>query len=307
MHVLGLAAFVLAIALAISRIGLVLHELVGHGVLAVAAGSRVTGWSLHAFGGGWIGYDRRLGETAAHAVQVGGLAVELVAAVLCALVTRRTNGLVRLGFAASACALAIHAGWYLAAGTYHGFGDGWLLHRELGAARFGIVVPVAIATVVGTYLAARRLAGAVRALVPVVEPRRQLAAATVAIALGLGGHAALLGAELALREDRTYTATMRTAGQRAADRELAIRVETAERAGRPLDVRAARRELERKHRQFPFAATLIGAMVAAAIAGIARSRPAPAPSPVPARAIAIAAIVALVSVALVVGLDIASP
>ena len=311
MRVLGLAVFVLAVALAISRLGLILHELVGHGLLAELFGAEVTAWSLHAFGGGWVRHQPGvLTGAAAHLVQLGGIVVELAAAAGAALASRRVRGLARLGLAAAAAAFALHAGWYLAAGTFHGFGDGWRLHRELGAARLALVVPVAIAIVAGTFVAARRLAGALRGHAPAATPRGQLAVAGAALALGLGAHAALLGGELALRTDRTYQATMRTAGERTVDRELAIRVETAERRGRPLDpraVRAARRQLEERHRELPVGAGLIGAMAIAAIFGVARSRPAARPAPVPPRALALAAAIAAASVAIVVVIDLAAP
>ena len=48
---LGWSAFVLATSLIATRIGLLLHELVGHGLVSMALGGELDDWSLHAFGG----------------------------------------------------------------------------------------------------------------------------------------------------------------------------------------------------------------------------------------------------------------
>jgi hypothetical protein len=304
-----LAILILAVALATSRLGLLVHELVGHGVAALAFGGELTGWRLHWFGGGWVGFDRDppWRGVDAHVVQLAGILSELVVAAACAAVRARIPRPVpALAIGAAAWALAIHAGWYLAAGTYHGFGDGWLLHRTLGDARVAVVAPAATVIVVAGYLAGRRIATALRALAPAATPRRQLGAVAAALAIGLGAHAALTVAELGLRPDPAYQATMRTAGERAVGRELATEVARAETAGRPLapsEVAAVRRALERRHRQLPVGAALIGAIAVAAAVGAARSTPARAPVAASPGAIALTAAVAAVATCLVVVID----
>ena len=312
MRVLALSVLVLALALAISRAGLLVHEVVGHGVVAHLLGGEVTGWSLHALGGGWVGFKGAAAwsEGARYAVQLGGIVVELAAAGALAGVARRARGVAGLGVAAAAWALAIHAGWYLAAGTYHGFGDGARLHHALGAARLAVVVPAALAIVAGAFVAGRAVGVRLRRHAPAATPRRQLALTLAAVALGAGAHGALTGAERALREDRAYRAVMRTAGERAVERELAVRAAAAERAGRAIDARelaAARRALERRHRQLPVGAGLAVAVVVAALAGIARSRPAPDATPPPPRALAAAVAVAVALIAVVLIVDALAP
>ncbi len=87
-----LAVWIFAVSMIISRLGLVLHELVGHGVAAVIAGGRVSEVELYVFGGGWISYGgaARWSVAAVIAVSLAGIAVELMIAVaLAAIVARR--------------------------------------------------------------------------------------------------------------------------------------------------------------------------------------------------------------------------
>ncbi len=308
-----LAVLVFAIALAVSRFGLVLHELVGHGVTAAALGADVTGWHLYVFGGGWLGFERATAfqDGEAFAVYLGGIAVELVVAAALAAFAARRDGVARLAIGGAAWALALHAGWYLAAGTFHGFGDGWLLHQRLGAGARGAVVAVTgAAIVIGAFVAGRRVAGALRRLAPASTPRRQLAVIAAALGLGLAGHAALTFAELRLRPDVTYGLTMRTSGERAVDRELAITIARAEEAGAPLDraaVARARRALAKQHRQAPVGAVLLAGMLIAAVIGAARSVPAEAPSAPSTRSVVTAGAVAAASIALVMVLAALAP
>ncbi len=317
-QLLSLAAVLLGIAITISRLGLIAHELIGHGAAAEALGSDVTAWGLYLFGGGWISYEHPapLRGAAPWIISLGGIGVELVLAAGGALLARRARGAAALALSAAAWALAIHAGWYLAAGAFHGFGDGAVLHRALGDGRLWFAIPVALISVAAAYLAGRATGGRLRAMTPAASRGRQLATVAAALALALGAHAALTLGELRLRADPTYQAVMQTAGERTAARELAVELASAERAGRPLDDAAARRErdrLRRRHRQLPFGPGLLVALALAAAAGIVRSRASEAgrdedagraPSP---RVAALALACAAASVVLVAALDALGP
>src|SRR5688572_21433628 len=52
-----LACILAGVGLATTRIGLVLHELLGHGAVAMACGGTVLDVRLFWFAGGWIRYD----------------------------------------------------------------------------------------------------------------------------------------------------------------------------------------------------------------------------------------------------------
>src|SRR6185312_14519158 len=76
--VLRLGALLACVALATSRLGLLAHELVGHGGTAVAVGAHVTEVRLFWFAGGWIRYVGVTSTAAALAIAMGGIAVETV-------------------------------------------------------------------------------------------------------------------------------------------------------------------------------------------------------------------------------------
>src|SRR5579862_4912476 len=136
MRVLRLAGLLACVALATSRIGLLAHELGGHGGAALAAGARITDVRLFWFAGGWIRYQLATPSViAALAISMAGIAVELVAGTVLWWAARRTDGLGRRVLRGIGAGLVVHAGWYLATGAWHGFGDGVLLYHLLGAAR----------------------------------------------------------------------------------------------------------------------------------------------------------------------------
>jgi hypothetical protein len=303
-----LALLVFAIALATSRLGLLLHEVIGHGLVAIGLGGDITGWSLHTFGGGWVGFARAEPWTgaAALAVTLGGIAVEGVAAVLLTVGARRTRGAARLALGGAAWALAIHAAFYLAAGTFHGFGDGALLRHRLGDARWLVVAPAAAAAIALGYLAAKNVLPRLRQLVPAATPNRQLGAIALALAAAGAAHATLTIAELKLRKDPKYGVVMQSEKDRTVARELAQRIAAAEASGQQLQpdqIRAARRELERRHRDVPFAPALGIAIAAAVILGALRSPPAGDARAPSTRTLAVSAAIATASVLLVVLLD----
>lgn len=263
--VLRLALFLLCFGLVLSRVGLVLHEVVGHGGLATLLGGELREVSLFWFGGGWVRTFTPPGEARLVAVQLGGIGVELGAAGLLALVARRARAPMPRALAALAgYVLAAHALWYAATGIWHGFGDGARLHGLLGAARHAVALGAA------GLLCALAVAGT-RTLLRTLAPRlagpwpRRLVATLGAAALAGGAHAALAYGELAVRRDETYRLTMRSAAQRSHEERLAALQAELERGG-VLVVRVE--ELRRAPpRPFPFSGALAVAAAASALAG----------------------------------------
>jgi len=169
--VLRLAGLLAGVGLATSRLGLVAHALVGHGGVACALGGRVLEVRLFWLAGGWIRY--RLedpggpGGAAAIAVAIGGIGVEiLLGAALWIALARRTGTTAARLVRGVGAALLVHATWYLAAGTWHGFGDGALLRRELGDARVPVALAAGAGAVAMAYLGARAVLGVLAAMVP---------------------------------------------------------------------------------------------------------------------------------------------
>ena len=74
-----LAVLVAFVALATSRLGLVAHELLGHGGMALAVGARILEVRLFWFAGGWIRYVGAPDLAAVLAISMAGIAVELAA------------------------------------------------------------------------------------------------------------------------------------------------------------------------------------------------------------------------------------
>ncbi|HEU5060107.1 MAG TPA: hypothetical protein VFU21_26425 [Kofleriaceae bacterium] len=273
-----LAAVFALVALATSRVTLVAHELVGHGLTAVALGADLVGYRLFLFGGGWVSYrwpDGPPGAVGGMAVALGGIALELVAgAAALALATRARRPVARVGLLATATILLLHAGFYLAAGTHHGFGDGRTPHDALGAWRPLLVVPVSLAVVAGGFALAARLA---REVVTWVSGRPLARAGQIAAAaiLAAAAHGALTFGERALTRDEQYARVMEHENVRLVARDLGKFAADARRArGRaptPAELAAARARLEQEHRPFPLAPLLAVALGLACLAGLWRA------------------------------------
>jgi hypothetical protein len=271
-----LAAALFLIGLLASRLSLVLHELVGHGAVATALGGQVSAYRLFLFGGGWVSYawGPEHGVAASLAVSMGGVALEVVAATIALLLARRARGpLARLALVGFATADLLHAGFYLAVGAHHGFGDGRLLRAVLGAAAPFLVWTVVAATVAAGFVLARRLAVLAGGWTGATT-RAGRAGALVAAALAAGAlHGGLTLAERAVIRDDTYARIMKPEAERRADREMARLAREARGRGAPLDpaqLETIRAELARRSRELPLAPILIVGLVLACGAGVWR-------------------------------------
>lgn len=285
------------VGLAATRLGLLAHELVGHGGVALAVGGRVTDVRLFWFAGGWIRYTGVPSASAQLAIAMAGIAVELACGAALWLALRRARSLGARIARASGAAFVVHASWYLATGAWHGFGDGALLYEQLGDARAAVAIPAAIVTCLAAYAGARGVFGA---LAGAARPAALVAAIVVAAAVNAG----LAVGELRVRRDPTYAATMAPARDREVARELARWQAEQARRGTVVAADDAARErarLEREHQPFPFAWLLAGATLAAIVLGARRSARGDAGPP--ARAlVARAAVIAAIAVAAVIAL-----
>jgi hypothetical protein len=277
-EVLRLAGLLACVALAASRIGLVGHELVAHGGVALACGARILDVQMFWFGGGWIRYVLPAPSLAATlAISMAGIALELViGGALWILGGRGARGgaLGRLLVRGVGIALVVHATWYLATGAFHGFGDGVILYRELGQARIAVAIAAGLLTCIATYVGARTIFGSLLGSLP-GSTRARVVGFIVAAVLGAGLHAALTIGELRLRRDPTYARVMEPERDRVIARELeAWQREQAARGVAP-DAQAQRvqkRQLEKSHRKFPFVVLLAIATFGSLVAGAWRSK-----------------------------------
>jgi len=304
-EVLRLAALLACMALATSRWGLIGHEVVAHGGVALAAGAEITQVKLFWFAGGWIRYT--LPEpslTATVAIMMSGIALEIVVG-LGLWFLARGESLGRKLVRSVGIGLLIHATWYLAVGTFHGFGDGLLLYRNLeDGPRVAIAVAAGISTCVATFVGARAITSPLARTIS-GSTKRRVVGFTIAALLGGGVHAALTIGELKLQRDPTYAKVM----QPERDRQVAIELQQWERtqaargvAPDPAAERAERLRLEREHRGFPFVFVLAGLTLLAAIAGIVKSRGG-VEEPVPNAVLFRAVVAALAAIFVVIVLD----
>ena len=294
--VLRLTAFLAAVGLATSRLGLVAPEFVGHGGATLAVGGHVTEVQLFWFAGGWIRYAIPA-TTANHLiVALGGVAIEIAIGLPLWLAVRG-DGLGARIVRALGATLIVHASWYLATGAWHGYGDGTLLYRELGDARYPFAIGVALVGCAFAWLGARHVVGALLAAVD-----HRVAALVVALVAAAAINIGLDLGELRVRRDATYAATMAPERERVVAREMAAWL-----AAHPAEVSEAERaakaaQLEEAHRTFPFAWLFGGALLVAIAAG-ARATRRRAAAPLTARAQRLAVALAAGAIALVIAID----
>ena len=294
-----LTVLVTCVGLATSRIGLVAHELIGHGGVTIAVGGTITDVHLFWFAGGWIRFEAARGDLA---IALGGIGIESVVGVALWLVlARRTTLGGRIGRAIGA-ALVLHATWYLATGTWHGFGDGARLHQELGDAKWLVAIPAAMVTLGAAYAGARGVLGALAATVPGTA-RVRIAGTALALVIAGGIQLGAAVVEVQLRRDATYTQTMRPERDRLVSRELAQWAAEQQRAPSDEERTRMEEELAAKHATFPFAIVLAILTVVAAIAGAWGARGAP-DGPVDGGLLARVALLASGSIALVIAIDV---
>jgi hypothetical protein len=261
-----LTALLLAIALATSRLGLLAHELVGHGGTTLLVGGRVTDVQLFWFAGGWIRYQfTAVPSVAAQiAIAMGGIAVEILCGSALWVLVRGPGFGSRLVRAIGAT-FVVHATWYFATGAWHGYGDGQLLYKVLGDARYPVAMCAGVITCIAGFFAAKQIVGA---LLATVSPRWLL---ILAAALAGGAHLGLAVGELALRHDTTYGEVMQPERERVVQRDLERWAQYEKRAT-PAQREQERVRLEQVHHTFPFAWLLGACAITAILLGAWRSQ-----------------------------------
>lgn len=282
-----LTALAFLIGLVSTRVGLVVHELAGHALPAAMIGSDVTGYHLFWFGGGYVSYARAEPFSLAEGlfVSLAGLGLELIIGGLCLWWARRLERgsvaqLVILGFGTGHLLHALH---YLAGGSFHGYGDPWLLYRELTGARVYVAGGLAVVLCGLAFVLARAIAGRLREQLGAHRPMVQRAIVVGAVATAGLLHATLAFGEQALTPNRTYAATFKSVSQRKV--EVGVkryqRIVTRRRGSAPSKAELARvrRALKKQHATFPFMPVMSLCLVIAVIGGVIAARPRAAPEP----------------------------
>ena len=292
--VIRLTVLLACAALATSRLGLIGHELIGHGGAALLCGARITDVQLFWFAGGWIRY--RLPEPSfgcALFITMAGIGLELVVGLVLA-VFARGESLGRRVVRGIGMALVLHASWYLATGAFHGFGDGLLLYRWLGSARIPVAIAAGVVTCTATFVGAREVVGTLGSTVS-----HRVGATMIAFVLAGGFHAALTIGELRLRRDPTYVETMKPERERVIAQELAKWERAQPTQVTPEAKRVEAAKIANAHPTFPFVWILALCTALAAVLGIVKTKR-PPPTTIPNSLLVKFVVLAVVSVALVI-------
>jgi hypothetical protein len=266
-----LTALLVCIGLATTRLGLLAHELVGHGGATLAVGGTVREVHLFYFAGGWIRFSATDGQLV---IALGGICVETAVGIGLWLGFARRSSLGARITTAIGAALVLHASWYLATGTWHGYGDGVDLHRDLGDAKWMVAIPAAAVTLAAGYLGARTVLGALAATLP-GGARARVVGTVVALIVAGGVQAAAAVGEVVIRRDAAYGSVMKPERERQIAGELARwEAEQAQRGAEPTEQQRAQlqKDLAARHRTFPFAIVLAILTALAVVTGWVRAR-----------------------------------
>ncbi|MFT3693148.1 MAG: hypothetical protein QM831_08395 [Kofleriaceae bacterium] len=296
---LYLAGLLLACALITSRLGLVLHEFVGHGGAAMLVGGHVTKVHLFWFAGGWINYEFPAPPSIGQQlfISMGGIIVEVIVGLVTLAIARRGDSLGRKLARAMGATMIMHGTWYFANGAWSGWGDGLLLYNTTGTARFPIAIAAALVVCTIGFLTARAIIG------PLRGTQRTFLAFVAATVLAGGILGGLYAGELRLRADPVYSVIMQSEQQREVAMDLAKWEHYEQQKG---EISAARRaaekaRLEDTHHTFPFGWVLGIAAVLSVLAGAWKSTR--IETVIEPRLLTRAAILASASVALVIAID----
>lgn len=308
-NVLRLAGLLACVALATSRLGLIGHELVGHGGMALAFGAHIDQVQLFWFAGGWIRYHLAQPSTgAALAIAMAGIGLETAVGITLwwAARSQTADTLGRRIVRGLGAGLVVHGFWYLANGAWNGFGDGLVLYQLLGSWRIPVAIAAGLVTCTAGFIGAREVLGALAGTLP-GSPRARVIGTVIAALLGGGLHGALTAGELAVRRDPTYAATMQPERERVVQRELAQWEHEQAQQGVPVtqdQKRVEQHRLEKVHREFPFVVLLAIAAVLSILAGAWRAKPAPIrDAQISNRLLAITAAIAIASTWAVIVID----
>jgi len=278
------AVFLFLLLFVSSRIGLFLHEFVGHALCWTLLGGEIAGFKLFMFGGGWVRYVPGIGsgglsEASVLLTDLAGLGIELLTGIGLYLVARyhRSGKVVRGLILSASTVLVVHSLWHLVIHTYYGSGDGRVLFHVLtGAMRDIFLWSVSGAAVIGAFFLSYTFSPEIRSWSIAVSGKRTAAVVlSGAIAAALAYGLLYLG-EQALATDAFYAETNIPENIRLKEKERQFTYDAyQDRHGRAPDTEAREaigRDLNRKYDHVPIGFPF-GAMIAAALAaGFFRSR-----------------------------------
>ncbi len=261
------------------RIGLFLHEFMGHALFWRMLGGGLGGFRLFVFGGGWVCFAPLPAGTnpsffSRLLVELGGIAVELLVGVLLILMLRfvTANRSVRGLMAATSAVLIVHSLFYLFTGTYYGAGDGHTLFYVLPEGVRQVFLSLIFAlTAGGAFFVSHGFSPLLRSWTGDLFPRkRTLLIFSCALVAALM-HGTLTFGERVLLRDSGYEGLKTPTNVHLMGKELSeIIAKYKAKYGREPDeayIAAVKKKLREKYWQFPMKIPLVIAIVAAFIAG----------------------------------------
>lgn len=258
------------------RLGLLLHEFIGHGLLAKILQLEIRGWHLFLFGGGRISYAGESSPLASFLISSGGVVVELLAGVLLlglgcwkslSLHLRRLSSCLSV-------VLIIHALFYLQDSLWYRYGDGQhiiqLSHWTNGISEAGIALLILL--LLSTHLLFRSHA---RPLIIWIQ-RNENASLNItfilAVLCAILLHGTLTYTEERWFHDQSYTQIMKKAHDKKVEDALHKYKQDPTLPQDKESIEKVRKQLEKKHAPFPIRWLTFPGLVLAALSGFYRSR-----------------------------------
>ena len=249
------------------RTGLWLHELLGHGLVALSLGGDVTGVHLFLFGGGWVTYQLTDAPYLAHLlVLTGGVICEIICGVVFILLSFRCSPRIRVYLHLLALILLIHAPAYLCQGVYYGTGDGRIFYQLLQPWHFACAWGGAFITIALTFALSRYFSGTFLSLFAnshLLALRRVIPAAFLAIVF----HGLLTFAEVKCFPSGTYTALFTPEYTYEVEKEVQEHITHSPKELTPEEIQSFRNTLLEGYSPFPLEWILLPGIFCALLAG----------------------------------------
>jgi hypothetical protein len=266
------------------RIGLFLHEFVGHALSLHLIGEKITAFSLFMFGGGRVHYSYspatdNLSIASLLLVDLSGISVELLAGgiVFMLAIFLKTNRSIKGLFIATASVLIVHSLFYLVICTYYGSGDGRILFNVLqGGIRQTFLFLIFSLNVAGAFLVSYVFSPIIRCwTLEGSSKKRALMIVLCAFAAALLHGALTVGEQIKVK-DNIYAELKTSKNVRLKNEELSQFItQYTKKHGRepdPEHIAIVEKKLESKYWQFPIEIPLGIGVIAAFTAGFFWSR-----------------------------------
>lgn len=266
------------------RIGLILHEYLGHGLAALLLGGELQSCRLFLFGGGWVETNLNSDSCLPHLiVALAGITVELITAfVLLFFSEKITIPLYQMIATSLAAVLLVHGFYYLSTGIYYGSGDGAMLYSRESFYSLSAVCLFFIAASLSAFFLSRAHADALIRWLGITGARSPLLILTGASVMAVSFHFGLTFIELQTVPHDHFSSVMQPKYEARIAKELERQLKELAVKTDPRTAMNARENitsrLRKKHTPFPLEIPLVLSILLFMIAGYMLRRKACTPS-----------------------------